>query len=72
MRILLVEDDLVTARILELLLKRTGMNPYATHSGDDAFETKLKGFGSGADDYLTKPFQHDELLALILALETGS
>ncbi len=28
-------------------------------------EDKIKGFGSGADDYMTKPFNHQELLARI-------
>jgi len=31
-------------------------------------ETKLKTFGIGADDYLTKPFDFRELLARIQAL----
>jgi len=29
---------------------------------------KLKGFGSGADDYLTKPFEVSELVARVFAL----
>jgi two-component system response regulator RpaA len=29
---------------------------------------KLKGFGSGADDYLTKPFEMSELVARVFAL----
>jgi len=28
-------------------------------------EDKIKGFGSGADDYMTKPFNHQELLARV-------
>jgi DNA-binding response OmpR family regulator len=31
-------------------------------------ETKLKGFAAGVDDYLTKPFSMDELVARIKAL----
>lgn len=34
----------------------------------DALEDKLQGFGSGADDYLVKPFAGDELVARCLAL----
>ena len=31
-------------------------------------ETKVKALGFGADDYLTQPFQKDELVACIHAL----
>jgi len=34
----------------------------------DAVEDKVKGLDAGADDYLTKPFAFDELLARIRAL----
>jgi DNA-binding response OmpR family regulator len=34
----------------------------------DALEDKLRGFDCGADDYLTKPFEFDELLARLAAL----
>ena len=37
-------------------------------SGDDDTESKLKGFGFGADDYLTKPFHREELVARIHAI----
>lgn len=36
--------------------------------GDDDTESKLKGFGFGADDYLTKPFHREELVARIHAI----
>lgn len=36
-------------------------------TGNDSDEAKLQGFAQGADDYVTKPFQLDELLARIRA-----
>ena len=37
-------------------------------SGEDGTESKLKGFGFGADDYMTKPFHREELVARIHAI----
>ena len=37
-------------------------------SGADDTESKIKGFGSGADDYLSKPFHREELVARIHAI----
>jgi diguanylate cyclase (GGDEF)-like protein len=36
-------------------------------TGEASAEAKLAGFGCGADDYVTKPFQLDELLARVRA-----
>jgi two-component system cell cycle response regulator CtrA len=36
--------------------------------GADDTDSKLKGFGFGADDYLTKPFHREELVARIHAI----
>ena len=42
--------------------------PILILSGADDIENKLKGFGFGADDYLTKPFHREELVARIHAI----
>jgi len=42
--------------------------PVLILSGLDGIENKVKGLGHGADDYLTKPFQKDELVARIHAI----
>ena len=42
--------------------------PILILSGNDAAEDKVKGFGFGADDYLTKPFHREELVARIHAI----
>lgn len=115
MRILLVEDDPVTAKSIEMMLTHANLNVYTTDmgeegidlaklydydlilldlnlpdmtghevlrqlrlarvdtpililSGSDDTDSKLKGFGFGADDYLTKPFHREELVARIHAI----
>ncbi len=42
--------------------------PILILTGADDTDSKLKGFGSGADDYLTKPFNREELIARIHAI----
>ncbi len=42
--------------------------PILILSGDDGTESKLKSFGFGADDYMTKPFHREELVARIHAI----
>ncbi|MCX8499829.1 MAG: response regulator transcription factor [Caulobacteraceae bacterium] len=42
--------------------------PIMILSGTSEIDTKVKTFGSGADDYMTKPFHKDELVARIHAV----
>jgi two-component system cell cycle response regulator CtrA len=42
--------------------------PIMILSGSAEIETKVKTFGGGADDYMTKPFHKDELVARIHAV----
>lgn len=42
--------------------------PILILTGSDDTERKLRGFGFGADDYMTKPFNRDELVARIQAI----
>jgi two-component system cell cycle response regulator CtrA len=114
-RVLLVEDDRLMARSVELILDEAGLDhetaatgeaaleyariyefdmvlldltlpdisghevlkqlrqlristPVLILSGDSETGTKVIGFGAGADDYVTKPFDKAELLARIHAL----
>jgi DNA-binding response OmpR family regulator len=54
------------------LLQRWRRNGLATHvlllTARGALEDKVKGLDLGADDYMTKPFELDELLARLRAL----
>ncbi len=52
--------------LLRDLRKRSDI-PVIMLTGASAEKDKLKGFELGADDYLTKPFSHHELLARIRA-----
>jgi two-component system OmpR family response regulator len=53
--------------ILKRLRKRKA-TPVLILTARDAAPDKVRGLDSGADDYLTKPFQLDELLARLRAL----
>jgi two-component system cell cycle response regulator CtrA len=115
MRVLIIEDDISTARSIELMLKSASFDVYTTDLGEEGIdlgkiydydiilldlnlpdmsgfevlrslrvskvrtptlilsglagiEDKVKGLGFGADDYMTKPFHKDELVARIHAI----
>lgn len=50
-------------------LRRFGLHvPVCMLTAKDALEDKIQGFDAGADDYLTKPFEFDELVVRLMAL----
>ena len=56
---------------LELLRRRRGAGdrtPVLILSARDALEDRVKGLDAGADDYVVKPFQFEELAARLRAL----
>ncbi len=53
--------------LLERLRKRRG-TPVLILSAKDTLPDRVRGLDSGADDYLTKPFERAELLARIRAI----
>ena len=59
-------DGLEVCRKLRQDARR--QTPVLMLTARDALEQKLSGFDSGADDYMVKPFNLDELLARVRAL----
>ncbi|MBT4040667.1 MAG: response regulator transcription factor [Rhodospirillales bacterium] len=60
--------DMNGFEVLRRLRDAKVRTPVLILSGLTESENKVKGLGSGADDYLTKPFNRDELLARIQAI----
>ena len=60
--------DMSGHEVLRQLRQARVTTPILILSGADDTESKLKGFGFGADDYLTKPFHREELVARIHAI----
>lgn len=54
--------------VLEELRKQKIATPVLILTAKDALEDKIRGFNSGADDYLVKPFEKEELIARIDAM----
>lgn len=49
-------------------LRRTRATPVVVLTARDTVQDKVKGLGIGADDYLTKPFALEELMARVRAV----
>jgi two-component system cell cycle response regulator CtrA len=60
--------DMNGLEVLRTLRNAKVETPILILSGADDTENKLKGFGCGADDYMTKPFHRQELIARIHAI----
>ncbi|MHB2210703.1 response regulator transcription factor CtrA [Methylobacterium sp. CM6257] len=60
--------DMSGYEVLHSLRVAKVKTPILVLSGMSSIEDKVKGLGFGADDYLTKPFHKDELIARIHAI----
>ena len=60
--------DMTGHEVLRQLRVAKVETPILILSGLDDTENKIKGFGFGADDYMTKPFHREELVARIHAI----
>ena len=60
--------DMSGFEVLRSLRAAKVQTPTLILSGHAGVEDKIKGFGFGADDYMTKPFHKDELVARIHAI----
>ncbi|QDL92251.1 response regulator transcription factor [Paroceanicella profunda] len=60
--------DMTGYEVLRQLRVSKIATPILILSGLDDTENKIRGFGVGADDYMTKPFNSDELVARIHAI----
>jgi two-component system response regulator QseB len=61
--------DLDGMELLDRLRQRGNCTPVLILSARDAARDRVAGLNSGADDYLVKPFDLDELFARIRAIE---
>ena len=64
----LMLPDMDGYEVLRRLRASKVETPVLILSGLTESEEKVKGLGTGADDYLTKPFNKDELIARINAI----
>ena len=64
----LMLPDIDGYEVLRRLRASKVATPTLILSGLDGVDDKIKGLGIGADDYLTKPFVRDELIARLRAV----
>jgi two-component system, OmpR family, response regulator QseB len=63
---------LLGIQVLQNLRSRGQATPVIILTAKESIEDRVKGLDSGADDYLTKPFDLDELRARLRALQRRS
>lgn len=64
----LMLPDMEGIEVLRRLRASKNRTPIIILSGLDGIAEKIKGFGCGADDYVTKPFNTNELIARLHAV----
>ena len=70
---MMAKENIYDAIILDLMLPEMSgydvvLTPVLILTAKDTLNDKLKGFNYGADDYLVKPFEREELLARLEAI----
>lgn len=60
--------DISGQEVLRTVHKDSPLSKVCVVSGDDTLNTRLECFALGADDYVTKPYSLEELMARIIAL----
>ncbi|MDT8427233.1 MAG: response regulator [Pseudomonadales bacterium] len=61
--------DMDGLNVLREMRRQEFLKPVLILTARDGIDDKVKGLDSGADDYLSKPFETNELLARLRALE---
>src|SRR5437773_1490666 len=67
-RLLVVDDEPNILELLSASLRFAGFEVATAADGRDATEDKITGLTLGGDDYVTKPFSLEEIIARIRAV----
>lgn len=63
--ILIIEDDTDINNLIAEALKKAGYNSVIVVAAKDSLDSKLNLLTTGAEDYMTKPFEIQELIACV-------
>ncbi len=61
--------DISGLELIEVMRTEGNTTPFLMLTARDATEDRVAGLNAGADDYVTKPFSFDELVARVRALQ---